>query len=576
MDSGELIYVDIFAFASPELNEPACASAAVRSSSTVTGQWAEADGPEVDSEYLSINLGPSQLSSASIVFEPHIQQSGEYAVRVFTPGCRQDNSCSSRGQVNITGTYTKDGLTPVATQFFQTNDFDKYDTVYFGKVDASDGSFRPRVTLTPASSQSLSFVNIVAQKVQFQLFSNMTTSSDDDSGTASPGSLELNGLYEFDPQQTDAPTASDIESSAISSAGRQLSAGATITTLSMKDDTTYAAGNFSADDGSFQHFFAIGPGGPVAPSKGGLNNTVYAMLLVEDIVYLGGAFQDTNTESTNGLGFIAAYNTQNDEWQALGAGVNGRVMDIVALSVNVSSVIEDAIALSGDFTRIERNGNSDAVDVDGFAVWIPSQSQWLERIEGDVIAIEGVISAAVSVPRDAIFYAGSIASQSLEASGAVSLLSTNTVALQALPMQFQGASQAAQIRRTIVPEGYEGVVTGVFYEQGDQNLTVLGGHFAAQGKDGTVNNLLIINGAANDEVTGFGTEVESTSTVLALLVVDTLLFIGGSLQGTVNAGDVSGMVIWDLSSNVFATEQPVGLEGRDFSLIYAILGGRGF
>lgn len=556
------MFVDIFAFASPNLNEPACASAAVRSSSTATGQWTETDSPEVDSEYMSANLDSSQLSSASVVFEPHIQQSGEYAVLVFTPGCRQDNSCSSRGQVNITGTFTKDGLAATPTQFFQTNDFDKYDTVYRGFIDASDGGFRPRVTLTPSSSQSQAVVNIVAQKVQFQLFSNVTDSSSDGTSTSS-GSLELNGLYEFNPKQTNTPTAADIASSAIGSAGRKLTGGAIITTLTTMNDMTYVGGNFSAQDGSFEHFFAIGPGGPVAPSKGGLNSSVYAMLLVDDVLYLGGLFQNTNTESTTGLGFAAAYNTQNKEWQALGAGVNGRVMDIVLLSVNISSGTENAIALSGDFTRIEANGGAAAVDVDGFAVWVPSQKQWLERLPGNTIAIGGgVLSAAVSVSGNGIFYAGSIASQSLAASGAVSLASAGTtISLQALPMKIQETSNTAQRRRTILPEGYQGIVTGVFYvPDSSRNLTILGGHFTAQGKNGAVNNLLIINGAANDEITGFGNEIESTGTVFTLSVIGSLLFIGGSLTGKVN-GDVRGMVIWDLSTNAFASMQPVGLEG---------------
>lgn len=553
------------------MNEPTCASTAARSSSTVIGQWTETDGPEVDSEYLSTSLDSAQLSSAAIVFEPHIQQSGEYAVLVFTPGCRQDNSCSSRGQVNITGTYTKDGSAATPTQFFQTNDFDKYDTVYRGHVDASDGSFRPRVTLTPSSSQSLAVVNIVAQKVQFQLFSNMTDSSSDGASITSSGSLELNGLYEFNPKQTNTPTAADIGGSIVNVAGRQLNSGATITTLALKDDLTYVGGNFSAKDSSFEHFFAIGPDGPVIPSDGGLNDTVYSMLLMDDLLYLGGLFQNTNTGSTTGLRFTAAYDTQNREWQALGAGVNGRVMDIVLLSVNISSGTENAIAISGDFTRIEANGGAAAVNVDGFAVWVPSQKEWLERLPGNKIDIGGILSAAVSVPGGDILYAGSVASQSLSASGAVSISSADTaVALQTLPMQIQETSDATQRRRTIIPEGYEGVVTGVFYapDGKSQNLTILGGHFTAQGRNTTINNLLVINGAANDEITGFGSEIESTGTIFTLTVVDALLFIGGSIKGKVN-GDVSGMVIWDLSTNAFASVQPVGLEGLCYYLLFS-------
>ncbi|KAH8144735.1 uncharacterized protein LAJ45_11236 [Morchella importuna] len=551
----ELFQDDIFAFASTELNEPTCASSSAdaRSTSTATGPWTAIDNDAVDSEYLSVNLDATELSTARVVFEPHIQQSGD-----------------TRGQINVTGTYTADGTAESPVILFQTNDYDKYDTVYRGRVDASESGFRPSVTLTPASSQSFSTVNIVAQKVQFQLWNNMTSSGSGTTSTESTGTTDLNGLYEFDPTQTGTPTASDIASSVVNSAGRGLGPSATVIAMTAKDDITYVAGNFSADDGSFLYFFSIGPDGPITPSKGGLNGTVYSMLLADDILYVGGNFQNTNTESTDGVGFVVGYDTTNNEWVTLGAGVNGRVMDIVALSVNVSSGTQEAIAISGDFNRIEASGSSAALDVDGFAVWVPSQNQWLELMDGDRIAIQGVLSASVSIPNDSVLYAGSISSQSLEAFGAVTITDTDPNTLQPLPMIIQETSSSSLRRRTVVSADYQGVVTGAFYNEGSANLTILGGHFTAEATaGGTVSNLAVINGASNDSVTGFGTEINNSSVVMTLAKVDALLFVGGSIEGTVGSTDVKGVVVWDMSTNALASEQPVGLEG-DAVAVYSI------
>lgn len=487
-------------------------------------------------------------------------------VLVFTPGCRQDNTCSFRGQVNITGTYTKSGPPPISTQFFQTNDFDKYDTVYRGFVDAADDTFRPRVTLTPTSSQSFSFVNIVAQKVQFQMYSNMTN------GTSEEGSPELNGLYEYDPNQTEAPKPSDIANSLISTAGGRLRASAKVKAVTAKNDMTYVAGDFFAKDGSFQHFFAIGSGGVVTVTKGGLDAPVNAMLLQDDLLYLGGQFQDTNSSSTSGLGFVAAYNTASKDWESLGAGVDGRVKKLVPLTLNLTRGTRTAIAVSGDFTTIRAAGttNSSAVNVKGFAVWIPSEKEWLERMSNETIFLRGTLSASVSVPGSGFLYAGSIASQTDSAPGAVSLKSGNRLDVQTFPVTMvnntvtNNSQPNRKRKRTLAPSGFQGVVTGAYYIANGKNLAILGGHFEAQGSGGTVNNLLIIDNSSQDTpVTGVGSELDTSSTVLSLLVVDSLLFIGGSIKGRIGDADIVGLAVWDFSKMAFVNkQQPVGLQGR--------------
>jgi hypothetical protein len=547
-----------------DLNEPSCGGVSAKSSSAFTGRWFRTQGLQTDSEYLSTYINMAQPEAVSVVFEPHIQQSGEYLVLMHTPGCRQDGSCPARGQVNVTGTYTKTGAPQPAAPYFQTNDYPKYDTVYRGFVDAADDTFRPRVTLTPATSQSSPVVNIVAQKVQFQMLSNSTRNGTSEDGSDS-SSLELNGLYEFDPKQTDVPKASDVAKSVISTAGSRLRTGAKVKAVVSKDDTIYVAGEFSAKDDSFQHIFTIGPSGVAPVTKGGLDAPVNSLLLQGDLLYVGGQFQNTNSSPTTGLGFVASYNTKTKEWSGLGAGVDGRVRELVHIPLNLTRGARDGIAVSGDFTTIRADSsNAGAINVEGFAVWIPSEKQWLERMSNESISLGGTLSASVDVPNSNILYSGSMASQTDAAPGAVSLRSKNGLDVQAFPVQLISNQETpANRKRTVVPSDFTGVVTGVFYLNDGKNYTILGGHFSAQGNGGTVNNVAIIdNKSANNSVIGIGSSLDASSLVLSMLIIDQLLFIGGSIHGKVGNNDIDGVAVWDMSTMSFVgSEQPVGLQG---------------
>ncbi|CAZ84439.1 unnamed protein product [Tuber melanosporum] len=560
----ELFQDDIYSFASTDLNEPSCGGVPAKSSSAVTGRWFETKGLDADSEYLSTYLSMDQPGPASVVFEPHIQQSGEYVVLMYTPGCRQDSSCTARGQVNVTGTYTRNGDPQPAPPYYQTNDFAKYDTVYRGFVDAADDTFRPRVTLAPATNQPSPVVNIVAQKVQFLMITNSTPIGTSEDGSDS-GSLELNGLYEFDPKQTDTPKASDVAKSVISTAGSRLRTGAKVKAVVSKDSTVYVAGEFSAKDDSFQHIFTIGPSGVASVTQGGLDAPVNSLLLQGDLLYVGGQFQNTNSSSTTGLGFVASYNTKTREWGGLGSGVNGRVKELVHISLNLTRGARDGIAVSGDFTMIKADGaNSGAVDVEGFAVWIPSEKQWLERMSNESISLGGILSASINVPNSNILYSGSMSSQTDAAPGAVSLRSKNGLDVQAFPIQLVSNQEGrANRKRAVVPSGFTGAVAGVFYLNDGKNYTILGGHFSAQGNDGTVNNVVIIdNKSTNNSVTGIGNSLDASSLVLSMVIIDQFLFIGGSITGKVGNNDIGGLAVWDMSTMSFPNgSQPIRLQG---------------
>ncbi|KAF8544295.1 cortical protein marker for cell polarity-domain-containing protein [Trichophaea hybrida] len=564
LSSVQLFQDEIFTYAIPELNEAVCAAGSTGSNSSFSGPWTETSiNPQGDADYLSAEISSANTGSSKIVFEPHIEQKGSYQVLVHTPGCLQDGTCSTRGKFVVTGTVTKDGSQFKSDPLFQTNNFDKYDIVYEGNVDPADGTFRPTITIAPDAQQTQAVVNIVAQKVQFRLVGDAKGNARN-TGSSNSTSSGLNGIYEYNPHETVTTNPAD---SSINAAGLQLNENASVVAIAVKGDLTYVAGNFTARDNKFQHFFIINKNQGSLPNVpgGGLKDRVNTMLVVGDLIYVGGSFSGTKDGSLTGLAYVGAYDTAKQSWVTLGGGVDGVVTEIVPISLNLTSGVTEGIAVSGGFTRVRPDNNDkNAVSVDGFAVWIPSKNQWLETIGSEKISISGLLSAVVKSNNDVI-YAGSIQSNTVSSSGVIYLLHDNAkINVASSSLKFT-ASNTNSRKRSVVTQNVTGVVTGLFYRQNNKNLTVLGGRFEAQGKDGTVRDLAFIDGASG-AITGATNEFVTGSTIMALQVLDKQLFVGGSLEGT---QDVRGIAIWDMDQMKLANAQPQPLSGGNV-IVYDI------
>ena len=545
LDGIELFENDIFAYAINTFNEPSCADVSLASTSTSTGPWIVTPSLQSTSEYLSATITGSE--TASVVFQPDIKQSGNYSVNIYTPGCVQDNTCATRGRVSITGTMASgNNQAGFTTEIYQSNNFDKYDQIYFGYIEAGSSSFRPSVTLTPSSGQSISRLSVVAQRIGFTLIS-------------SAGGL--NSLFEFDPSEAVVDTAA-FANSTFDQAGMDLGTGSGVNALQTSGSTTFVGGNFTTSN--YSNIFSVTNNGATALSNGGLNGEVLTMCLNGTQLFVGGEFTNTSTSGITGLSNVAAYDTSKNSWNALGAGVNGKVTNIVPLLLNITTnVPETVITLTGAFTQILAFGSNNSVDVAGFAVWVPSHNNWLQNLNLATIAIDGQLTAEVSLPGGTFLFAGSLSSSQLSANGVVALSST----LSPLPVHIQsppasGSSSALSKRATSGGQNLSGVVTGLFYENGGRNITILGGHFTATGSDGSeIDNLLFINGSNSDTVTGIGSQVSNDSTFLALAVEKDTLFAGGSITGSINGGSVNGLMSFDLITSTFGT-QPPALSGN--------------
>lgn len=510
-----------------------------------------------NSEYLTAVLTGDNIppEEATVVFEPDIKQSGNYSITVFTPGCIGDGTCGTRGLVNITGSVassTRTSNAPLSTELFQTNDFDKYDQVYFGYVDANSHGFRPTVTLSPSIGQS-GPLTVVAQRVRFELLT--------------PTTGGLNGLFEYNMSQQ--VVDNDFSSSAIDAAGASLSPRlAPVTSLVVEGDTLYVAGNFSGSN--FSNIFSISGGNATSLSGGGLNSEVMTMYQNGSTIYVGGNFTNTQDNKSTGLKGVAAYSTENNAWQALGAGVNGVVMYIVPFTLNITAnQSESVLGISGFFDSVFGFGSNKTFSVENFAVWVPSRQNWLHNLNVATISVKGELTAQTEVPGFSPLFSGNISSQALGASGAVQLTDYKSLALQQYPVQVQDQRSTPSLRKraTGSQQNITGAVTGLIYTENSLNITIIAGNFAATGSDGSnITNLLFINGTNSDQVTGMGSGITTDSVFTSLATYKTTLFAGGSISGTVNGNSIGGLVLYDLAAAAFSAAQPAGLQGTNVSV----------
>lgn len=557
----EMFQNDMYSFAVDNFNEPQCADLSQGSSSSVSpanGTWNRtyANG-QTSSDYLTAFLtNPGQISSdTSVTFMPDIRQSGNYSIMVYTPGCIQDNSCATRGQVNLTASVTSD-QPPVSTTLYQTNYYDKFDTIYFGQVDADSDSFRPTVALSPASGQNTP-LTVVAQRVRFEL----TNSS---SG--------LNGLFEYNPNQAQVNT--DFTQSAIDSAGKTLALDAAVNSIVSYNSRIFVAGNFSG--GGMSNVMSVGDNATALPG-GGLNSEVLALFQNGSTLYMGGNFSNTANSTEQGLNSIAVFDADSSTWSALGAGVNGPVFSIVPLPLNITEgEVVNCITFSGSFTSVNAFGDNKASNATGLAVWVPGRNNWLNNIPEAIVQVSGQLVSYTTVPGSDTLYAGSITSLAGAFSDAVQMTGSGQPTLSGLGVQIQPrqSSSSGMQKRALDPSGDNnatGVYGGLYYDENKLNITVLGGSFTAIASNGsTIENLMFINNTESTQtITGI-IGLDSDSIFVAMDTVSTLLFAGGAISGTVNGNPARGVAVIDLSTGDFAANQPPALGGRDVVIVNAV------
>lgn len=553
----EIFQDGIFAYAVSDFNEPICSDSSFPSNATSTGPWSVHASGGSSSEYLSAQLtGTVSSESAAVTFFPDIRQAGNYTVSLYTPGCIQDDTCTTRNQVNVTWKLSADDQSTGNSKIlYQTNNYDKYDVLATTQIDESSSSFRPSVILTPADNLDTSNMTIVAQRVQFALVN-------------STGGL--NGLFEYDSAKGSVDT-SEFSTSVFDKLGSGFATGSAVQALAVDGEVTYIGGNFSSS--TVNNVVAINAASNTTiEMSGGLDGSVSTMYSSSGQVFVGGAFNNTSDNTGSGMNNVAVYDTSSNTWSALGAGVDGPVYKIAPMSINVSSSTpEEVIALTGYFNTVLAFDNNTKIPVDGFAIWVKSQNNWIQNINGTVPEINGILTTSLlNVTNGTSIYAGSISSQQLLANDVASM---GQDSLGSFPIKIQKRAKSTTSTRTSSAkiskrsfaanstDSIHGVAAGAFYESGGKNITVLGGRFTASATNGSdVNNLVLLDTDNGDAVSGLPSALPNDSVVLALIVQDDSLFVGGELNTTIDGQTVSGLLSYNLADATFTSVQPQPLK----------------
>jgi hypothetical protein len=546
----EVYQDDIYSYAVNDFNPPSCINSTIDSATTTTpasGTWSvtpyRGTDPAVDASYLSATLtSESQLSAGpSVVFHPNIKQSGNYSVLLWTPGCIQDNSCQSRGIVNVTGTVTSAGST-FATTLYQTNNYAKFDQIYNGYIDMSS-SFRPTITVSPIAGQTLPLY-VVAQKILFQM-------------VGSTGGL--NGLFEYNPS---AAVSTDFTSSVIDMAGGRLNSGASVRSLIAYESSTIAAGSFSGS--GLSNVVQIGSS-VNSVAGGGLNGRVAKAYrnASEDTVYYVGAFTATADNSVTGLNHVAAYSLSGNKWSALGAGVDGNVSYVVPIRLNISSGVQaDCIAFSGSFSSVNAFSGNSSFAASGFAVWVPSRNNWLHNLGSS--STTGRLTA-FTMANGSPYWGGEINLQSQGLSDVVELTDSGST-LRSLGLNLKPVNAASGMRKRatngLINGNYSGVYKGLYVNNNNLKISAFGGSFSTTASNGSlVQNLVFVNNTGSNQVITGVSSLGSDSVIMSLDVSSSTLFAGGSIGGSINGNSINGLFAFDLAANTFTSPQPPALGG---------------
>ena len=571
------------------------------SNTTQTGQWiakvAKTDIPGTVQTVLvsTVAVGTPAASGPVFTWIPYVSAAGNYDINLLVPGCANLQDCASRTSVKVT-VFPGEGLAPFITTVSQENQNDVTTLLYSGPILPSSPNFVATITMSLADAPTGTGQNgqyeIVADRVQLVLTSAIATSGSTNGSSSTAGLARGFGFLEWPRTSTSSIdgrkffpnttlTASDNLAFDILSG---LGGVTALTSPSLGLNTAvhhpsgiFVGGSFSLTSGSASgssNIVAFKNGALAAMANGGLNGGVTSMVLNGNQLFVGGAFKDTTSGSTQGkLSGIALYDIQQNTWSALGGGVNGVVTSIGLLS--------GQIQIAGNFTKLFSTSSDSGFDVAGFGTWDIKTRSWVNSggfvvgkmtfvgngtssqfIAGNVAASKKFGATGLVMLKNGDEDGPQIAPLSIGLSGSVSpSTSTSLRRRSTLPspsawishMKFSRifARQSTTSQQTLsapLPAPAPAVLVGTFWTNNtsSKEVAILGGNFTFTGTDASVSEGVAIYDLDSSTIHGLvGPQVNGT--VRALYVDDNSLYVGGEF--TIAGASVNGLALYDLSKN---------------------------
>lgn len=573
------------------------------SNTTQTGQWiakvAKTDIPGTVQTVLVSTVAVGTPASSGPVFTwiPYVSAAGNYDINLLVPGCANLQDCALRTSVKVT-VFPGQGLAPFITTVSQQNQNDVTTLLYSGPILPSSPNFVTTITMSLADAPTGTGQNgqyeIVADRVQLVLTSATATSGSTNGSSNTAGLARGFGFLEWPRTSTSSidgrkffpnTTLTSLDSLAfnvlagLGGVTALTSPSLGLNTAAHHPSGIFVGGSFSLTSGSASgssNIVAFKNGALAAMAGGGLNGEVTSMVLNGDQLFVGGAFKDTTSGSTQGkLSGIALYDVQQNTWSALGAGVNGVVASI--------GLLNGQIQIAGNFTKLLSTSSDSGSDAAGFGTWDIKTGSWVnsggfvvgkmtfvgngtssQLIAGNVAASQRFGATGMVMLKNGDKDGPQIAPLSVGLSGSVSP-STSTPLRRRSPlpspsgwishMKFshifaRQSTTSQQIPLSApLPASAPAVLVGTFWTNStsSKEVVILGGNFTftGTGSSSVLEGVAIydpdsstIHGLVGPQING---------TVRALYVDDNSLYVGGEF--TIAGASVDGLALYDLSKN---------------------------
>lgn len=584
---------------------------------TLVGQWVDrtvtTNIPATIQDILtsSVNVGTSAANGPSITWMPYVSAAGNYNVNMLIPGCVNFQDCDSRTSVQVK-VFPGGGLPPQVTTVSQQVNDDTTTVIYNGPVFPTSPSFTMTVTMEladqPAGNGANGKFELVADRIELTLLSvsgNFSSSNGTTSFSNSTNSRQGFGFFEWPFSNTQTvnaeTTLSNTTETALDNVGFQLLAAIGVNSVSSTTDVVAAVahhssgaiflgGNFTLSNGANIVAFKNGALTPLA--HGGLNGPVTSLLLEGDTLFVGGAFTDTMSPSTNSAARgIVSYNVNEDSWTPLEGGVSG--------SVSGLSFSRGQVEVVGAFSHIlTEAGSSSGPTAGGFAVWNVNNATWGNPggfLVGSMTFVGNSTSPSKGQQQSQILAGNVDASRQFGASGFVLIQNGNggipdvsTLSVQLEDVANATSSTPSKRKRSVhashwlyglgimdlfsrqstsppplpvsPPAPAPAVLAGAFWTNSSdsQDRAILGGNFTFQtSSSSSASSGVAIYDLKDGTLTALSGN-PLNGTVRALLVVGDTLYIGGDFS--VSGSNVVGLAIYNLAQQTLdmTNLQPLG------------------
>lgn len=309
---------------------------------------------------------------------------------------------------------------------------------------------------------------------------------------------------------------------------QQLPPSSTVYALQLVNNVVYIGGDFAVN-GSYSNIVSYDfTKNSLAPlASNGLNGRVLTSVISGTQLFVGGLFNST----AQGIKNVAMYDTQANTWNNMKGGVNDQVSSMYTTS--------DSVHLSGPFTNTVSNNQLTFNN----AQWSSTNKDWIQPTS----FISGPVSNQLDLGGGNTLYLGSIqAAQSYRA---------NDVAIVSLD-SWSSAMTVLDPNATIT--------SAVFY---NTNTVILAGTF---NMNYTTYHLAIYDGTS--QWTGLLSNLNGSIT--SLYTLQNQLFIGGQFNGTTSgpgSSSITSFAVYDLQSRVFSDVQGLTTDNNQPGQVNVIL-----